>query len=68
MLIYKLIVFHLFQKMASTMKAVQVSPGGIVNIQEVPLPCPLPGEALVKVVRAGICNTDLEIIKVNYMN
>ncbi|XP_071129686.1 2-deoxy-scyllo-inosamine dehydrogenase-like [Mytilus edulis] len=29
----------------------------------IPIPVPGPGEALVKVIRAGICATDLEIIK-----
>lgn len=31
------------------------------KVQEVPIPSPLPGEALIKVLRAGVCNTDLEI-------
>ncbi|XP_013417897.1 uncharacterized protein LOC106178995 [Lingula anatina] len=30
---------------------------------EAPVPCPKPEEALVKVLRAGICATDLEILK-----
>ncbi|MBS9389176.1 MAG: alcohol dehydrogenase catalytic domain-containing protein [Dolichospermum sp. WA123] len=32
----------------------------------IPIPEPLPGEALVRVLRAGICNTDLELIKGYY--
>jgi threonine dehydrogenase-like Zn-dependent dehydrogenase len=33
---------------------------------DIPIPEPLPGEALVRVLRAGICNTDLELIKGYY--
>jgi threonine dehydrogenase-like Zn-dependent dehydrogenase len=32
----------------------------------IPIPEPSPGEALVRVLRAGICNTDLELIKGYY--
>src|ERR1051326_889300 len=28
-----------------------------------PMPAPVPGEALVRVLLAGICNTDLEIVR-----
>jgi threonine dehydrogenase-like Zn-dependent dehydrogenase len=34
--------------------------------QDLPLPVPAPGEALVKVLRAGICNTDLELVRGYY--
>ena len=40
---------------------------GRVSIAELPLPQPKTGEALIKVLRAGICRTDLEIIE-GYMN
>jgi threonine dehydrogenase-like Zn-dependent dehydrogenase len=33
---------------------------------DVPIPEPLPGEALVRVLRAGICNTDLELMRGYY--
>ena len=36
---------------------------GEPRIVEKPIPRPEPGEALVKVLSAGICNTDLEILK-----
>ncbi len=36
-------------------------------LQDVPVPNPLPGEALVKVRMAGICKTDIEIVR-GYMN
>jgi threonine dehydrogenase-like Zn-dependent dehydrogenase len=32
----------------------------------IPTPDPLPGEALVRVLRAGICNTDLELLRGYY--
>jgi threonine dehydrogenase-like Zn-dependent dehydrogenase len=37
-----------------------------IRVDEVPMPVPGPGEALVKVLSAGICNTDIEI-KHGYM-
>lgn len=40
---------------------------GEVRVQEVPDPQPGPGEALVKVLSAGVCNTDLELAR-GYMN
>ena len=33
---------------------------------DAPIPNPAPGEALVRVVRAGICNTDLELLRGYY--
>ena len=38
-----------------------------LSLQEVPVPNPLPDEALVKVRMAGICKTDVEIVK-GYMS
>src|SRR3989442_14296134 len=32
-----------------------------LSIRDTPTPEPPPGEALVRVVRAGICNTDIEL-------
>lgn len=40
---------------------------GILAIQERPVPQPAPGEALIRVLMAGICNTDLELSR-GYMN
>jgi threonine dehydrogenase-like Zn-dependent dehydrogenase len=34
--------------------------------EDLPLPVPLPGEALVRVILAGICNTDLELVRGYY--
>ena len=34
-----------------------------LSLQDVPVPNPLPDEALVKVRMAGICKTDVEIVK-----
>jgi threonine dehydrogenase-like Zn-dependent dehydrogenase len=31
--------------------------------QDLPMPQPAPGEALVRVLQAGICNTDLELLR-----
>ena len=39
---------------------------GEVRVRDVPVPVPQPGEALIKVLSAGVCKTDLEI-KRGYM-
>jgi len=49
----------------STMQALQWD-GKQLAVHEVPVPVPAKGEALVRVTRAGICNTDLEIIRGYY--
>ena len=36
---------------------------GELAVREVPVPARNPGEALIRVTMAGICNTDLEIAK-----
>ncbi len=36
---------------------------GQLRVVDVPKPVPAPGEALIRVTMAGICNTDLEIMK-----
>lgn len=48
------------------MKAV-VLKGSNVRVEERPVPVPVKGEALIKIAKAGICNTDLELVK-GYMN
>lgn len=40
---------------------------GRVELREVPMPRPAEGEALIKVLSAGICNTDIEILR-GYMD
>lgn len=47
------------------MQAIQWD-GTQLQVNSVPVPEPAPGEALVRVTRAGICNTDLEIIRGYY--
>ena len=49
-----------------TMKAVILKERRI-SVEEIPLPSIEEGEALIKVIKAGICNTDLEMIK-GYMD
>lgn len=42
--------------------------GGKLSLREdVPIPVPAPGEALIKILKAGICRTDLELVK-GYMH
>ncbi len=43
------------------MQALYASGGSIRLIDDYPRPDPLPSEALIRVLRAGICNTDLEL-------
>ena len=47
------------------MKAVAVTPGvaGSLTLRDLPAPTPGDGEALVQVVRVGVCGTDQEIIQ-----
>lgn len=47
------------------MKALVFDKG--LRVEDVPMPVPKPAEALVRIVTAGICNTDIEIQK-GYMN
>jgi threonine dehydrogenase-like Zn-dependent dehydrogenase len=35
----------------------------IGQVKRIPRPTPAPGQALIRVLRAGVCNTDLEILK-----
>ena len=49
----------------NTMQALQWD-GLRLHVQRVPVPEPAPGEALIRVTRAGICNTDLEILRGYY--
>ncbi len=48
------------------MKAVLLK-GGKIYVEEVPVPVPEEKEALVRIVKAGICNTDLELLE-GYMD
>eukprot|EP00283_Hemiselmis_rufescens_P006414 CAMPEP_0173422730 /NCGR_PEP_ID=MMETSP1357-20121228/3325_1 /TAXON_ID=77926 /ORGANISM="Hemiselmis rufescens, Strain PCC563" /LENGTH=191 /DNA_ID=CAMNT_0014385781 /DNA_START=22 /DNA_END=593 /DNA_ORIENTATION=+ len=48
------------------MKAARLGTDGKVTICEVPLPVPAAGEALIQILQAGICNTDIEITSRGY--
>ena len=37
--------------------------GETLQLNEIPVPKPRTGEVLVRVTKAGICNTDLEILR-----
>ena len=45
------------------MLAVQLKREGLHLVTDYPVPDPSDGEALISVLRAGICNTDLEIVE-----
>jgi threonine dehydrogenase-like Zn-dependent dehydrogenase len=45
------------------MRAFVVGADGKGKLQRIPTPVPAPGEVLIKVLRAGVCNTDLEILQ-----
>lgn len=45
------------------MRALVLADGGARIVEDRPRPAPAPGEALVRVLVAGICATDLELIK-----
>ncbi|MFB2973596.1 alcohol dehydrogenase catalytic domain-containing protein [Aerosakkonema sp. BLCC-F183] len=48
------------------MKALWLENNELQLRTDVPIPTPPPGEVLVRVVRAGICNTDLELLRGYY--
>lgn len=48
------------------MKAVWLEGGRLELRHDVPVPTPPPGEVLVRVLTAGICNTDLELVRGYY--
>ncbi|TVU54777.1 MAG: alcohol dehydrogenase [Arthrospira sp. PLM2.Bin9] len=48
------------------MKAVWLENQQLELRTDIPTPTPRPGEALVRVLRAGICNTDLELLRGYY--
>ncbi len=48
------------------MKAIWLEGGQLRLRHSIPVPEPPPGEALVRVVRAGICNTDVELARGYY--
>ncbi len=54
--------------MLARMRALTVIPGhaGTGEVREVPDPVPAPNEALVEVIRAGLCGTDAEIGRGEY--
>jgi threonine dehydrogenase-like Zn-dependent dehydrogenase len=54
------------QNRKEMMKAV-VLKGKRICVEDVPTPRPAEGETLLKVIKAGICNTDLELVK-GYMD
>jgi len=53
---------NIAQREGTAMKRVFFDSGRI-TLQDVPTPLPGPGEVLVRVLWAGICNTDIELLK-----
>lgn len=51
---------------ATTMKALVFRGPGKIGIEEVPIPKPGPGEAVIRVTLTTICGTDLHILKGEY--
>src|SRR5277367_2859735 len=51
---------------ASTMKALVFRGTGQISIEQVPIPRPGPGEAVIRVTLTTICGTDLHILKGEY--
>ena len=45
------------------MKALYLSQGTLTFTTDYPMPTPAPGEALIRVLVAGICHTDLELVR-----
>lgn len=45
------------------MRGIWLEEGELILRENLPRPAPPPGEALVKVLRAGVCNTDLELVR-----
>jgi len=48
---------------ACVMRTLLVTDGQLTFVADHPRPDPTPGEALIRVARAGICNTGIEIVK-----
>lgn len=46
-----------------TMRGLVLTAGGLEYRDDLPLPCPQPGEVLVRVTRAGLCETDLQLVR-----
>ena len=48
------------------MRALHLGPEGLTLRQDYPRPVPGPGQALLRLTRAGVCSTDLELVKGYY--
>ena len=48
------------------MQGVWLDDGELSLRDDLPVPCPAEGEALVRVLQAGVCNTDLELVRGYY--
>jgi threonine dehydrogenase-like Zn-dependent dehydrogenase len=55
-----------FTKVFGIMQAIWLESNQISLRRDLEIPTPAPGEALVQVLRAGICNTDLELVRGYY--
>jgi threonine dehydrogenase-like Zn-dependent dehydrogenase len=59
-------ILKIIADLKNTMNGIWLQQQQLQLRQDLPMPVPAPGEALVRVLRSGICNTDLELLRGYY--